>query len=111
RIFGVMEEERRICPRRAVLAEPVGRDRRVVELGLALECRDHHHVEREGEHDRERAYDQVREAFLAERLRHQETSVRRANQSMPMLTRASTGNRTSEMAAPAPSEPDSTPVL
>ncbi len=106
RILRVVEQEGRVVQGRAVLAEPVGRDRRVVELRLVLERRDHHHVEREGEQDRERADDQIREALLLH-----ETSVLRAKSSIAMLTTASTGNRKSEMAAPGPIEPDSIPVL
>src|SRR5207302_1323094 len=110
RVVRLVEEEANVVQGRAVLAEPVRGDAGVVELGLVLERRDHHHVEREGEHDRERADDQVREPLLAERSTHA-TSLRRAKSSMAMLTTASTGNRNSEIDAPGPSEPDSTPVL
>src|SRR5439155_7765553 len=39
-----------------------------------------------------------------------ETSTRRAKTSIPIATKASTGSRKSEMAAPSPSEPDWIPV-
>ena len=106
----MVEEVGRVGQGRAVLTEPVRSHIRVVELGLVLERRDHHHVERIREHDRERPDDEVCEPPLAQRAVH-ETSLLRANSSITMLTTASTGNSESEIAAPGPSEPDSIAVL
>ena len=69
RVLRLVEEETRVGERRS-LVEPVRRMAEIVEVPLLFERGDHHHVERESEHDRERADDQVRQSFLAESPEH-----------------------------------------
>ena len=69
RVLRFVEKETGVGERRS-LVEPVRRMAEVVEVALLLESGDHHHVEREGEHDRERADDQIRQPFLAEPPKH-----------------------------------------
>src|SRR5207245_1443105 len=82
--------------------------RRVVHRRLRLERRHRHPEEREGEQDRERHHDAVREGALAEHVHV--TSARRAKTSMPMTTSASTGTMKSAIAAPSPMLPALIPV-
>src|SRR5207245_1664606 len=92
----VRERRRRVEPERQV--------RRVEEIQRLLERRHRHPVEGEGEHDRERSDDEVRRGLLAQCEPHT-TSALRAKKSITIATRASTGSRNSDTAAPAPSEP------
>src|SRR5205823_11982153 len=66
----------------------------VVEVAFRLEGGHEHPVEREREHDRERADDQVGDAAFPERRPHAyETSTFRAKRSINTVTTSSTGSR------------------
>src|ERR671914_105228 len=102
-----LAEEELDVPERRRLVEDQRVVLGVVEVGVRLERRDQHHVERKREHDGERRDDQVGRELVAS---GHATSVRRASQSIPTAVTSRIGKRKSEMAAPEPSEPETIPV-
>jgi hypothetical protein len=86
----------------------------VIEVPRALEARDEHPIEREGEQDGEDG--ENRPVKRAERqlpradARHQVTSVRCAERSISQATATSSGTRKIEIAAPSARSPPRIPV-